>query len=501
MVQPVDLVKIESQYHDKLKYSHVERFNKQTTDASLHSEALNYESEFGGNPPFIAGFRDELNQYNFEGPKEKTKNPGQKKREIPSQSKAEKAIRNYSSHDVVKDVSSFEILTKLMIEVSREKRNIKKNRSLMSRLNLFENKGRTREAKRDKSVTKISNLEYLRKLSAPANAATERIRREDTKMSNLEYLRKLGSPANNSTVKNEENSSTTVMTNLEYLKKLPFSVHSTTPKADETESTTKLSNLEYLQKLGTSTRGDLEINNGKASIGHQKYTSSEVESTTSLNLYTSIPITISEKGDTVNDFVMFTQPSMTTSESRDFEEEVYDYEKFKAEYYQQIEENIRNNKTFNYTNDGRSEETVKDTFVELVNFKKPKNCTKEELNQFGITALKCLTIQYQHAKNSTDVKNILSRIWIIVRVWICIYACIAIPCWCQKGWCCWCFRCEFCFPKERISKAKEYFANNLPGTWIQETTGKNRKLETVKYKPTLFELEAYEKFESAIRNL
>lgn len=58
-----------------------------------------------------------------------------------------------------------------------------------------------------------------------------------------------------------------------------------------------------------------------------------------------------------------------------------------------------------------------------------------------------------------------------------------------------------CFPEDRIFHAKHYYAENSPGILVDQPRKKGEPPEPIKYKPTLFELDAYEKFESAIRNL
>ena len=111
----------------------------------------------------------------------------------------------------------------------------------------------------------------------------------------------------------------------------------------------------------------------------------------------------------------------------------YNYDKLKAEYYNQIEEIQRRNETFNDIEQEEAEETVKDSVKKIVDFKMPKNCTKEELSQVGVKAIECLIYDYQHAKNETEVKKVFNRTLMVIRVWILIYICVAIPCWCQKG--------------------------------------------------------------------
>ncbi|XP_068993648.1 uncharacterized protein [Neodiprion pinetum] len=181
--------------------------------------------------------------------------------------------------------------------------------------------------------------------------------------------------------------------------------------------------------------------------------------------------------------------------------ETYDYDLFKAEYYQELEHSKNDNRTFNYTDNRELEKTVGDVFKKIVDFKMPRNCTQEELTEFGAKALECLAYDYKHAKGKKKVTKILRRTWVVVKVWICVYLCVAVPCWCQKGWCCCCCHCGFCFPKERIIKAKRYYADNPPGVLVEHANSEIKESKTTEFEPTLFELEAYENFESAIRNL
>ncbi|XP_048507636.1 uncharacterized protein LOC125500153 [Athalia rosae] len=180
----------------------------------------------------------------------------------------------------------------------------------------------------------------------------------------------------------------------------------------------------------------------------------------------------------------------------------YDYHLFKSEYLEQIEFSKMDNNTFNFTENEVPEESGEDALKKIINFKMPRNCTREELTEFGARALECLAFDYKHTKDKKNLNRILYRTWIILRIWICIYLCIAILCWCQKGWCCCCFNCASCDPMDKILTAKKYYAENPPGIltkYADSNVAKDAK--TTEFEPTLFELEAYEKFESAIRNL
>lgn len=110
-------------------------------------------------------------------------------------------------------------------------------------------------------------------------------------------------------------------------------------------------------------------------------------------------------------------------------EEVYDYEKFKKEYEEQIGQDISTNKTMNYTSEEVTEENPKEALQNLLDF---KNCT-EETKKFGIKAIDCLMHNYEREKDKPVVKKTLHKIVLIIKVWFLIYACFAIPCWCLYG--------------------------------------------------------------------
>ncbi|CAG5107304.1 Protein of unknown function [Cotesia congregata] len=93
-------------------------------------------------------------------------------------------------------------------------------------------------------------------------------------------------------------------------------------------------------------------------------------------------------------------------------EEAYDYELLKAEYEQQKNDFLYKNKTFNFTDDGQPEDTPKEFLKQLVQFNKPRNCTQEEIEKFGLKSFECLTFDYQNAiKNKTSLSVLLRRTW------------------------------------------------------------------------------------------
>ena len=69
------------------------------------------------------------------------------------------------------------------------------------------------------------------------------------------------------------------------------------------------------------------------------------------------------------------------------------------------------------------------------------------------------------------------------------------------GWCCWCFRFKFCFPKKRILFAKQYYAKNPPGVFRPIPKKKEKEKKPIIYEPTIFEKDLYEKLGAKIRDI
>ena len=168
--------------------------------------------------------------------------------------------------------------------------------------------------------------------------------------------------------------------------------------------------------------------------------SEEIENVTVFNDNFLQSTSLDRNADTMPNATPFDRSSETHQEKEEdsIESEIneamesYDYEKLRAEYDQEFSNaNITANHTLD--EDNKDEETVKDAIKKIVEFDMPRNCTKEELTEIGVRALECLAFDYQHSKNSSDVRRVLARTWSVVRIWLCIYIFIAIPCWFQKG--------------------------------------------------------------------
>lgn len=164
-----------------------------------------------------------------------------------------------------------------------------------------------------------------------------------------------------------------------------------------------------------------------------KYLAKTPETHTQYNLYQEYDQeTTSESTKNILKQISISERS-TFADNESAYEESYDYDRFKMEYEQKLEYDIMEGKVLNYSEKEESKNMLKGALKRIVDLKRPKNCTKEELSQIGIKAIECLLQDYQHAKDMTTAKMVLSRTWLVFRVWLLIYICLAIPCWCQRG--------------------------------------------------------------------
>ncbi|XP_015185926.1 PREDICTED: uncharacterized protein LOC107071437 [Polistes dominula] len=173
----------------------------------------------------------------------------------------------------------------------------------------------------------------------------------------------------------------------------------------------------------------------------------------------------------------------------------YDYDALKMDYEQQLKKHKHISDKLEYTY--AKDKMTKKPFEGVIISNDTKYCTNKDMKYFGIKAIKCLIYNYKNVKDTMEAKETLSKIWLIIKVWLCIYVFIAIPCWCQRGWCCCWFRCKICFPRERIIFVKQYYTHNPPGILIP----KHNKKKPIKYEPSEFEQDIYDKFETAIKNI
>ncbi|KYM97998.1 hypothetical protein ALC62_11344, partial [Cyphomyrmex costatus] len=158
------------------------------------------------------------------------------------------------------------------------------------------------------------------------------------------------------------------------------------------------------------------------------------ETHTQYNLYEYDQETASEETKiTLNKFLVSEKRSTVADKENSSEDSYDEYNRFKIEYEQQLKYNIKEGKVLNYSQKEESKDTPKEALKRLIDLKRSKNCTKEELSQIGIKAIECLSYDFQRTKDIMTTKMILSKIWLVLRVWLLIYICLAIPCWCQRG--------------------------------------------------------------------
>lgn len=178
-------------------------------------------------------------------------------------------------------------------------------------------------------------------------------------------------------------------------------------------------------------------------VRDRNITTSETETTkyfmitqeTQYNMYEDNQETASEEIKiTLGQFLISERRSTVADKENSYEDSYNEYNRFKMEYEQQLEYDIKQGKVLNYSQKEESKDMPKGALKRLIDLKRSKNCTKEELSQIGIKAIECLSYDtYQRTKDMMSAKMILSRTWLVLRVWLLIYIFLAIPCWCQRG--------------------------------------------------------------------
>ncbi|CAG9766399.1 unnamed protein product [Ceutorhynchus assimilis] len=110
----------------------------------------------------------------------------------------------------------------------------------------------------------------------------------------------------------------------------------------------------------------------------------------------------------------------------------YNYANLKAQYDDSVKKAKQKNDTAKYK-EVKEEESAAEAVKTLVDFK-AKNCTEEEKSGLGVKAIKCFWLESKKKHMNKDQKFfMLKKVILIMIIWILIYACIAIPLWCQYG--------------------------------------------------------------------
>ncbi|XP_031344788.1 uncharacterized protein LOC116171894 [Photinus pyralis] len=176
------------------------------------------------------------------------------------------------------------------------------------------------------------------------------------------------------------------------------------------------------------------------------------------------------------------------------DKEDYNYDALKVEYDNDIKKEEKSKKTLKYS-DTKEEESFNDAINAVVH-PVQQNCTVEQQKGIGLSAVQCLMTDIMDPKtNKAKRSELLNRVKKLILIWIAMYLIIAIPCWCQRGWCCCCFQCSTCKPHQNIDKAKKFLMDNPPGTY------KESAKKVITYKPTHYEKYAYKNLEKALLNL
>lgn len=178
------------------------------------------------------------------------------------------------------------------------------------------------------------------------------------------------------------------------------------------------------------------------------------------------------------------------SNSKQVEDESYDYKNLKNEFDKNIKEA---EKTENLTNTETTTSSLSRVFLnKLMPLKdnSSQNCSYSD--NFSLTSIGCLISDASILQTRSRAVN---KLILILTIWICVYLIIAIPLWCQYGWCCCCCRCKFCRPVEQIEDVKKFFAINPLGVYHDHEGTK------YEYKPTAYEKYAHKNLEQALQSL
>ncbi|XP_045461227.1 uncharacterized protein LOC123671423 isoform X1 [Harmonia axyridis] len=166
----------------------------------------------------------------------------------------------------------------------------------------------------------------------------------------------------------------------------------------------------------------------------------------------------------------------------------YNYDEMKRRFEEKIVEEISTE--IKYT-EMKEYEGAADSLKTIWKEKDEINCTLEEMKNINSKALLCLLKE----PKSNKASKFFTRLGEISLIWLIVYIVIAVPLWCTRGWCCCCFRCEFCQPRNKIDWIKEYFIKNPVG--VIHDNYENR----VVYQPTNYEKYYYENLEKELRKL
>jgi hypothetical protein len=111
----------------------------------------------------------------------------------------------------------------------------------------------------------------------------------------------------------------------------------------------------------------------------------------------------------------------------------YDYDSLRDEYYNDLQKELYSNKSFNYTQHDRYEETVEDAIDEIFDFKTTKNCSNEEYRNFGIKSIICSWGGLKKSRTKQDKTHFFNKLMRIVAIWLLICIVIGTTCACEFG--------------------------------------------------------------------
>lgn len=172
-------------------------------------------------------------------------------------------------------------------------------------------------------------------------------------------------------------------------------------------------------------------------------------------------------------------------------DEAYEYKDLKQEFEVNLKKEEKSNESLIYT-ETTIESAPKGLMKSLISAEDNSTLNCTESRKLGLEYAQCLISDLGKPKLRSKVIDKVLRIFIIILI---VYIVIALPLWCQYGWCCCCCRCRFCRPLEEIDEVKKFFVVNPVGVYHDK---EGRKHE---YSASLYEKYSQKKLSKALQSL
>lgn len=172
-------------------------------------------------------------------------------------------------------------------------------------------------------------------------------------------------------------------------------------------------------------------------------------------------------------------------------DESYDYKDLKKEFEANVAKEKKSNESWTYT-EPTEINAPKGLMKTLISPSENSTLNCSESRKLGLELVQCLISDLGKPKMRSKALDKLLRVFIVI---IFVYLVIAIPLWCQYGWCCCYCRCKFCRPLEEIEEVKKFFVENPLGVYIDKEGQRHE------YKPSVYEKYSHKKLSQALQSL